>query len=99
MSEALHKAIVKIPEEGWEAYGEAHAREIRECAEVSFVPGEKSEHKDTQPLRYVAIRIRQRQETLFDDGSKVKHFAVVTNIREWKAGRLIQPKNSSQSFV
>jgi hypothetical protein len=30
------------------------------------------------------------QETLFEDGSKVKHFAVVTNIREWKAGRLIQ---------
>jgi hypothetical protein len=90
MSEALHKAILKIPEESWEAYGEAHAREIRECAEVSFVPGEKTEHKDTQPLRYVAIRIRQKQETLFEDGSKVKHFAVVTNIGEWKAGRLIQ---------
>ncbi len=90
MSEALHKAILKIPEEGWQAYGEAHAREIRECAEVSFVPGEKSEHKDTQPLRYVAIRIRQKQETLFEDGSKVKHFAVVTNIGGWKAGRLIQ---------
>ena len=42
MSEALHKAILKIPEEGWHAYGEAHAKEIRECAEVSFVPGEKS---------------------------------------------------------
>src|SRR5882724_11403231 len=90
MSEALHKAIERIPAEGWEVYGEAHAKEIRECAEVSFVPGEKSEHKDTQPLRYVAIRIRQRQETLFDDGSKVKHFAVVTNLAEWKAGRLIQ---------
>jgi hypothetical protein len=47
---------------------------------VSFVPGEKSEHKDTQPLRYIAIRIRQRQDSLFADGSKVKHFAVVTNI-------------------
>jgi hypothetical protein len=79
-----------VPAERWQAYGEAHAREIRECAEVSFVPAEKSEHKDTQPLRYVAIRIRQRQEAIFDDGSKVKHFAVVTNIREWKAGRLIQ---------
>ncbi len=90
MSVALHKEIAKVPEEGWEGYGKEHAREIRECAEVSFVPGEKSEHKDTQPLRYVAIRIRQRQETLFEDGSTVKHFAVVTNLREWKAGRLIQ---------
>jgi hypothetical protein len=90
MSEALHKAIGKVAEEAWEPYGKPHAVEIRECAEVSFVPGEKSEHKDTQPLRYIAIRIRQRQESLFADGSKVKHFAVVTNIRDWKAGRLIE---------
>ena len=90
MSEALHKAIGKVPEEAWEPYGKPHPVEIPECAEVSFVPGEKSEHKDTQPLRYIAIRIRQRQENLFADGSKVKHFAVVTNIREWKAARLIE---------
>jgi len=90
MSEALHKAIGKVPEEAWALYGKPHPAEIRECAEVSFVPGEKSEHKDTQPLRYIAIRIRQRQESLFDDGSKVKHFAVVTNLGEWKAGRLIE---------
>jgi len=90
MSDALHKAILKIPEEAWEGYGKPHPKEIRECAEVSFVPGEKSEHKNTQPLRYVAIRIRQRQEEMFEDGSKVKHFAILTNIREWKAGRLIQ---------
>jgi hypothetical protein len=90
MSEALHQAIGKVPEEAWEPYGKAHPAEIRECAEVSFVPGEKSEHKDTQPLRYIAIRIRQRQESLFADGGKVKHFAVVTNIREWKVGRLIE---------
>lgn len=90
MSEALHKAIGKVPEEAWERYGQPHPVEIRECAEVSFVPREKSEHKDTQPLRYVAIRIRQRQENLFADGSKVKHFAVVSNIREWKASRLIE---------
>jgi hypothetical protein len=90
MSEPLQKAIGKVSEEAWEPYGKPHPVEIRECAEVSFVPGEKSEHKDTQPLRYIAIRIRQRQESLFADGSKVKHFAVVTNIGEWKAGRLIE---------
>jgi hypothetical protein len=90
MSEALHKAIEKVAEQAWEPYGTSHPVEIRECAEVSFVPGEKSEHKDTQPLRYIAIRIRQRQESLFADGSKVKHFAVVTNIGEWKASRLIE---------
>jgi len=90
MSEALHRAIEKVAEEAWEPYGSSHPVEIRECAEVSFVPGEKSEHKDTQPLRYIAIRIRQRQESLFAEGGKLKHFAVVTNIREWKARRLIE---------
>jgi hypothetical protein len=90
MSEALRNAIEIVPEAAWEVYGKEQVTEIRECAEVSFVPAEKSEHKDTQPLRYIAMRIRQRQENLFADGNKVKHFAVVTNIREWKAGRLIQ---------
>ena len=90
MSEALHKAIGKVPEERWAPYGKPHPVEIRECAEVSFVPGEKSEHKDTQPLRYIAIRIRQRQEHRFADGNQVKHFAVVTNLGEWKAARLIE---------
>lgn len=90
MSEALHAAILRVPEKSWEAYGGEHPQEIRECAEVSFVPGEKSEHKETQPLRYVAMRIRKRQEELFADGGQVKHFAMVSNIREWKAERLIQ---------
>jgi len=81
---------LRVPEKSWEAYGAVHPREIRECAEVSFVPGEKSEHKATQPLRYVAIRIRNRQEELFADGGKIKHFAIVSNLEEWKPGRLIQ---------
>jgi hypothetical protein len=90
MSEPLQKAIGKVSEEAWEPYGKPHPVEIRECAEVSLVPGEKSEHKGTQPLRYIAIRIRQRQDSLFADGSQVKHLEVVTDIREWKASRLIE---------
>src|ERR1035437_4088816 len=90
MSVALHEAIEKLDESAWEFYGKPHPEQIRECAEVDFVPGEKSEKKDTKPLRYLAIRIRDRQENLFADGSKVKHFAVVTNIDEWKPSRLIE---------
>lgn len=90
MSEVLHKAILQVKAADWKPYGETHATEIRECAEVDFVPGEKSEHKDTQPLRYVAIRIRLRQEGLFADGSGVKHFALLSNIWEWSPAKLIQ---------
>jgi hypothetical protein len=90
MSPALHAAIQAVPEPEWEPYGEPHAEEIRECAEVPFVPGEKSEKKNTQPLRYVAIRIRKKQGELFEDGSRVRHFAVLTNRWELKAARLIE---------
>ena len=70
MSEALQAAIQAVPEAAWEAYGEPHPAEIRECAEVPFVPREKTEKKDAQPLRYVAIRIRKQQGELFEDGSR-----------------------------
>ena len=90
MSEALRQAVMAVPEGEWKPYGRVHPEEIRECAEVPFVPAEKSEHKDTKPLRYVGIRIRRRQGGLFDDGTTTRHFAVVTNIWDWTAERLIQ---------
>jgi Transposase DDE domain group 1 len=89
-SEALRKAILAVPEEEWKPYGEAPGEEIRECADVPFVPAEKSEHKDTKPLRYVGIRIRRKQGGLFDGGAATRHFGIVTNIWDWPAQRLIQ---------
>ena len=38
----------------------------------------------------MAIRIRPRQEEFFADGNRVKHFAVLSNLWEWNAERLIQ---------
>ena len=90
MSEALQAAILAVPEEAWEPYGEPQREEIRECAEVPFVPGEKSEHKRTEPLRYVGIRIRKRQGGLFEGGLAARHFALLSNIWDWKAGRLME---------
>jgi len=90
MSPALRQAVEAVPEGQWEAYGKHDAEAIRECADVVFVPNEHRERKTSQPLRYLAIRIRQRQGELLNDGSPVKHFAVVSNIREWKPARLLQ---------
>jgi len=90
MSEALAKAVSKVAEENWKPYGEVNASEIRECAEVEFVPWERVEKKETKPLRYVAIRIRKRQGELFNDGRHVRHFAIVSNIWDWSAARLIE---------
>ena len=90
MSDALHAAIQAVPEAEWKPYGKAHPSEIRECADVPFVPSEKTEQKDIQPLRYVAIRIRKKQGELFEDGTAVRHFAVLSNRWELEAGRLIE---------
>jgi len=90
MTGPLHAAIEAVPEAEWEPCGKPHPEEIRECAEVEFVPGEKVEKKETQPLRYVAIRIGKKQGELFEDGSRALHFAVLSNLWEWKAARLIE---------
>jgi len=90
MSEALRSAIPEVPEGKRQAYGEPDPQVDRECAEVVFVPSERSEHKDSQPLRYIAIRLRQRQGGLFADGSTVRHFAVLSNLWDWDAVKLIQ---------
>jgi len=89
MSEALHAAILAVPEEAWRLE-KSEAEAERQWAEVPFVPGEKTEKKNLQPLRYVAVRVRKRQGELFGDGSAVKHFAVVSNIQEWSAAKLLQ---------
>jgi hypothetical protein len=92
MSKELRAAIVVLPDEAWRPYkapgGEPDVE--RDWAEVPFVPSEPSEHKDRQPLRFVAIRIRPRQGDLFADGCEVKHFAVVTNRLELDGAKLLQ---------
>src|SRR5207247_6199370 len=48
------------------------------------------EEKEFGPLRWVAIRVRKKQGELFGDGSETKYFAVITNIWEWNAKRLLE---------
>ncbi|MBI3178137.1 MAG: IS1380 family transposase, partial [Deltaproteobacteria bacterium] len=90
MTEALRHSVEAVLEAEWQPYGNPDPEVLRECAEVPFVPTETYEHKDSEPLRYVAVRIRKRQEALFADGSAVKHFAVVTNLYEWAGAKLLE---------
>jgi hypothetical protein len=91
MSSALAAAIRVLPETDWHPYTLGKPTdELREWANVPFVPGEPSEHRDTQPLRYVAIRIRPRQGNLFSDGTEVRHFAILSNLWNWDGARLLQ---------
>ena len=38
----------------------------------------------------MAIRIGKRQGELFADGAQAKHFAVVSNVWDWEARRLLE---------
>jgi hypothetical protein len=95
MSRQLRAAIVGLPADAWRVWAEEQTGAVREWAEVPFVPSRKTETKDAEAYRYLAIRVRTPQGVLFGDGSSVKHFAVVTNdwasdgqaLLEWQRGK------------
>jgi len=88
MNPALHAEMVATPESRWQPYSEDSVV-VKECCEVDYVP-EETGNPYREPLRYVAIRIRKKQRALFADGSTVKYFAVVSNVWEWTAKRLLE---------
>lgn len=88
MSEPLGQALRKIPEAGWKTFGQEPDGTLRQWAEVAFVPGDKYERKDSQPLRYVGLRLLKPQGELFGDGSDRHFHAVVTN-QKTDGGRLL----------
>jgi hypothetical protein len=50
MSPPLAEALRKIAETGWKTFGTEEEGTLRQWAEVDFVPGEKYERKESQPL-------------------------------------------------
>jgi hypothetical protein len=88
MSVELAAAVRRVAEAQWQTFGTEDDGTLRQWAEVEFVPGDKSEHKDSQPLRYVGLRLLKPQGVLFADGSDRHHHAVVTN-RKLDGGRLL----------
>jgi len=73
-------ALRQVQEADWRTFGKEADGTLRQWAEVDFVPGEKSETKDSQPLRYVGLRLLKPQGVLFGDGSDRHSHAVVTNL-------------------
>jgi hypothetical protein len=90
MTPNLKKHIVRLGENLWKPYREDTGM-ISECADLlNYWPEEEERPEGAGPLRYIAIRMRQRQGELFADGSGVKYFTVASNQWEWDAVRLLE---------
>jgi hypothetical protein len=79
MSTELGDAMRSIREKDWTTFDTEADGTLRQWAEVPFVPGERYEHKDSRPLRYVGLRLLKPQGVLFADGPDRHHHAVITN--------------------
>ncbi|MBZ5672514.1 MAG: IS1380 family transposase [Acidobacteriia bacterium] len=88
MSEPLAEALRRVPERDWKTFGKEDDGTLRQWAEVDFVPGEEYECKDSQPLRYVGLRLLKPQGVLFGDGTDRHYHAVITN-QKTEGGRLL----------
>jgi hypothetical protein len=88
MSGALSAAINGVEEKQWKTFGKDQDGTLRQWAEVDFVPANRSEHKESQPLRHVGLRLLKPQGLLFADGSDRHYHAVVTN-RKLDGGLLL----------
>lgn len=82
MSKELFQCLNAIDEKQWKTYATDGDGTQRQWAEAPFVPGEKGEKKNSQPLRYVGLRLLKAQGVLFDDGSDRHFHAVITNLKE-----------------
>jgi hypothetical protein len=86
----LRQEIKRLPEAAWQVWKIDKGGVVREWAEVLYVPARTYEKKDSRPYRYLAIRIRRQQGELFEDGSAVRHYAVVTNLWDMKGQALLE---------
>jgi hypothetical protein len=90
MTPRLKREIERLPEAVWQVWKTDKGGIMREWAEVPYVPARTYEKKDSRPYRYVAIRIRRQQGELFEDGSPVRHFAVVSNLWDMEGQALLE---------
>jgi len=79
MSEDLGKALKALGETRWTTYATESDGTLRQWAEVDFVPGEKVEKKNIEPLRYIGLRLLKPQGELFTDGHDKRYYAILTN--------------------
>jgi hypothetical protein len=89
MSEDLGKTLKAVPDKAWTTFATESDGTLRQFAELDFVPGEKVEKKDIEPLRYVGLRLLKPQGDLFSDGHDRHYHALVSNRWDLDGGALL----------
>ncbi|HEO69778.1 MAG TPA: IS1380 family transposase [Candidatus Hydrogenedentes bacterium] len=89
MSVELAQTLRAVPEAQWKTFGHDRDGTVRQWSELDFVPGEKTEKKDTQPLRYAGLRLSKAQGELFGDGNEHHYHAILSNRWDMDGGELI----------
>jgi hypothetical protein len=87
-SPGLTQTLRQVPDAAWQTFATEPDGTLRQWAELDYVPTERYEHKDSQPLRYVGLRLLKAQGDLFADGSDRRHHAVLTNLA-YRGDRLL----------
>jgi hypothetical protein len=82
VDESLRKVLQQVPERQWKTFDTEADGTLRQGAELDYVPHDRSEHKDSRPLRYIGLRLQKAQGEFFADGASAKRFAIVTNRTE-----------------
>src|ERR1043166_527014 len=90
MSEELKAEMRKVKESDWKTFATEQDGTLRQWAEVPFVPGQKSESKNSQPWRYLGLRLLKPQGVLFADGTDRHFHAVITNNWKGEGARILE---------
>ena len=87
VSSGLGRRMTALEEAAW-TFEREDGEVVRHWAELDYLPEGALTQKDgaVRRLRYLAIRITRKQGELFADGSRVKHFCVVTNRADPEGG-------------
>jgi len=99
MTPGLKREIERLPTDAWQVWQAEKSSLVREWAEVPYAPYRRYAKKDSRPYRYLVIRVRRQQGELFEDGTEVRHFAVVSNIWEMEGQALLEWQRSKAGTI
>ncbi len=89
MSEALRERLRMLPEGLWKPYREDAEVEWEYAELQNWDPLEKA-GEELDHIRYLTMRVHNKQGELFADGKLYKYYAVVTNRWDFDAKRLLE---------